>query len=314
VVAVAAALTFGLAACGGDGDEATDTSAATDASASGSPDAASSDTAPSDTASSDVPPPGTDVAGDKPTVAIPGEIPSELVISVLTAGSGAGAAEGDTVIVDYVGVLTKDGTEFDNSYESGRQPFAVTLGSGGVIPGWEQGLIGVQTGERRQLDIPSELAYGANPPPDSPITAGDALTFVVDVRAIVPPTKPQDAPTDLDIPTSTGATELGITEVTEGDGATAAPGTTALVNVLLYEGTNGTLLTNSWDASQPLQVVMDPNQTLPGIVDSIDGMKVGGRRLVIVPASLAFGAEGSANLGVAPDTDLVVVVDLLAAY
>ena len=69
--------------------------------------------------------------------------------------------------------------------------FPVTLGAGGVIAGWDEGLVGSTAGERRQLDIPSELAYGDQPQGDV-IQAGDALTFVIDVLAVVPPTDPAE--------------------------------------------------------------------------------------------------------------------------
>ena len=132
---------------------------------------------------------GTDTApaqsGVKPAVQIPDEVPTELVVTDLIEGSGPEAQVGDTVIVDYVGVRSEDGFEFDNSYDRG-QPFPVRLGAGGVIPGWDQGLIGARAGMRRQLDIPAELAYGDNPPGD-PIRPGDALTFVIDVVAVEQP-------------------------------------------------------------------------------------------------------------------------------
>ena len=104
---------------------------------------------------------GTTVPGaaDKPEVQIPAELPTELVITDLVEGTGEAADIGDTVTVNYVGVRSADGTEFDNSYDRGS-PFPVMLGTGSVIEGWEQGLIGVKEGGRRQLDIPAELAYG----------------------------------------------------------------------------------------------------------------------------------------------------------
>jgi cyclophilin family peptidyl-prolyl cis-trans isomerase/FKBP-type peptidyl-prolyl cis-trans isomerase len=116
---------------------------------------------------------------DKPGVSIPDELPTELVITDLVEGEGEAAEEGDTVTVDYVGVRSADGTEFDNSYDRG-QPFTVTLGAGQVIPGWDQGLVGVKVGGRRQLDIPADLAYGDSGA-GGVIQPGDALTFVVDV-------------------------------------------------------------------------------------------------------------------------------------
>ena len=77
----------------------------------------------------------------KPEVELPDEEPTELVVTDLVVGEGVAAAEGDTVLVHYVGVLSSDGTEFDNSFDRG-QPFPVTLGQGLVIDGWDQGLVG----------------------------------------------------------------------------------------------------------------------------------------------------------------------------
>ncbi len=120
----------------------------------------------------------------KPDVELPDSIPTSLVVTDIVEGDGVEAQVGDTVVVHYVGVRTEDGTEFDNSYDRG-QPFPVVLGSGSVIQGWEQGLIGAQAGDQRQLDIPAELAYGDTPRGDI-IQAGDALTFVIDVVAVTP--------------------------------------------------------------------------------------------------------------------------------
>ncbi len=120
----------------------------------------------------------------KPTVELPAEIPTDLVITDLELGVGEPAKLGDTVVVHYVGVLSADGTEFDSSYDGGS-PYSVTLGAGRVIDGWEQGLLGVKAGGRRQLDIPSDLGYGETGSGDT-IKPGDAITFVIDVVSITP--------------------------------------------------------------------------------------------------------------------------------
>lgn len=132
----------------------------------------------------DTTPPPTFETPDKPVVEIPDAIPTELQVTTLTEGDGPAAQLGDTVQVHYVGVLSEDGTEFDNSYDRGAT-FPVTLGAGGVIDGWEQGLVGVQAGERRQLDIPADLAYG-EAGSGGVIPPGAALTFVIDVLAVQP--------------------------------------------------------------------------------------------------------------------------------
>ncbi len=123
-------------------------------------------------------------ASEKPEVTPPAELPTELVVTELVEGQGDLSVVGDTVQVNYVGVLSADGTEFDNSYDRGS-PLEVTIGSGMVIQGWEQGLIGLQAGGRYQLDIPAELAYGDTGSGDL-IKPGDAITFVVDIVSITP--------------------------------------------------------------------------------------------------------------------------------
>lgn len=105
---------------------------------------------------------------------------TELKVTTLIEGTGPAAQNGKTVEVNYVGVTYKDGKEFDASW-NGQQTFPVTLGAGGVIKGWDQGLVGVKEGSRVQLDIPADLAYGEPAPQGYP--SGD-LRFVVDVLSV----------------------------------------------------------------------------------------------------------------------------------
>jgi peptidylprolyl isomerase len=250
----------------------------------------------------------------KPAVQVPAVTPPELVVTDLTVGSGRAAEQGDTVIVDYVGVRMADGTEFDNSYDRGV-PYDVKIGRGAVIAGWEQGLVGAQAGGRRQLDIPAHLAYGDNPPAGSGIQPGDALTFVLDVRAVVPPADGAEAPTDLEVEPSVDAEEVRLDDIVVGDGAELVEGQTAIVHLLLRRGDDRSLLYNTWESGEPLQVVMAPDSgTLPGLLDGLLGMKVGGRRVVAIPPADAFGEAGDPNIGLPAGTDLIVVADLVGVY
>ena len=82
--------------------------------------------------------------------------------------------------VDYIGVACSTGKVFDASYSTG-QP--VSFGLNQVIPGWSQGLVGMQVGGTRLLGIPSDLAYGSqSPTPD--IAPDEALWFVVQLKAV----------------------------------------------------------------------------------------------------------------------------------
>lgn len=87
------------------------------------------------------------------------QTPSGLQIVEIQPGAGAVAHPGSTVSVHYSGYLT-DGTEFDSS--EGGEPFVFVLGTGSVIPGWDEGLDGMKVGEKRRLIIPPELGYGTD--------------------------------------------------------------------------------------------------------------------------------------------------------
>ncbi len=289
-----------LAACG-DNPTTSDSSATTVA----APATGAVETGPVETG------PATTVAGalPKPEVKLPATIPTELVVTDITEGTGPAAVDGDTVIVHYVGVRSADGTEFDNSFERGT-PLGVTLGVGQVIKGWDQGLVGIKTDGRRQLDVPADLAYGDTPQGDV-IQAGDALSFVVDVVAIVPKSDPVDAPV-ISIPPTPNQTEQTSTELIVGDGPGIEPTQTVTVHLQAFSAADGKQLDSSWESGVPLTFTPGTGQVPPFLEKAVDGMKVGGRRQVDIPFADAFGEEGNSSLGLPPSTDLIMVVDLLA--
>jgi peptidylprolyl isomerase len=108
-----------------------------------------------------------------------GPAPSTLATKEIIKGTGAEAKAGDSVTVNYVGVLYNGGKEFDASWKR-NEPFSFTLGKGQVIKGWDQGVAGMKVGGRRELIIPSELAYGKTGSPPT-IPANAPLVFVVDL-------------------------------------------------------------------------------------------------------------------------------------
>ena len=240
------------------------------------------------------------------------EAPTELLITDIETGAGREAAPGDSVWVDYVGVITLTGELFDTSLARG-QALNFTVGAGQVIRGWDDGLLGATPGTKRRLDIPADLAYGDNPPGD-PIKAGDALTFIVDVRAVVPPTRAADAPLDIDTAPSDGALELSVEDYVEGDGHTALTGDTVLAHLLLVRGDNLVTLFNTWDRGEPLEILLEDGYTLPGLQQGITGMSVGGTRILKMPPDLAFGPDGEPGLGLPAGRDLIAIVQLVGAW
>ena len=101
------------------------------------------------------------------------------MIKDIVKGTGAEAKAGQSVTVNYVGVLFNGGKQFDASWKR-KEPFTFALGKGRVISGWDQGIAGMKVGGRRELIIPAPLAYGAKGSPPS-IPANAALVFVVDL-------------------------------------------------------------------------------------------------------------------------------------
>ena len=95
-------------------------------------------------------------------------------------GAWADADGGQTIKVNYTGVLWKNGKKFDASGDHGA-PVDIQIGSGKVIPGWDKGLVGQTVGSRILLVVPPADGYGAKGSP--PIGAKDTMVFVVDILA-----------------------------------------------------------------------------------------------------------------------------------
>ena len=104
----------------------------------------------------------------------------------IVEGDGAEATSGSSVTVDYTGWLT-DNVKFDSSLDRGV-PFPFTLGTGAVIPGWDEGVAGMKVGGIRQLIIPAELGYGEFG--SGTIPPGATLVFEVELLDV------QEAPTE----------------------------------------------------------------------------------------------------------------------
>ncbi|MCL6262586.1 FKBP-type peptidyl-prolyl cis-trans isomerase [Craterilacuibacter sp. RT1T] len=82
----------------------------------------------------------------------------ELQVIDLVLGEGKAVVKGALITTQYRGCL-EDGTQFDASYDRG-QPFQCVIGTGRVIKGWDQGLMGMKVGGKRKLLVPAHLAYG----------------------------------------------------------------------------------------------------------------------------------------------------------
>jgi peptidylprolyl isomerase len=119
----------------------------------------------------------------RPTVEVPeGPAPTELVIEDQVVGDGPEAIVGSQIQAHYVGVAHSTGRQFDSSWNRGS-PLEFRLGTGRVIKGWDDGIVGMRVGGRRRLTIPPHLAYGDRGA-GAVIKPGETLVFVVDLVSV----------------------------------------------------------------------------------------------------------------------------------
>lgn len=182
-IATIAAAAFGLVACGSDDDKgAAATTSAAAASTAAQPtfgQLPAQNTGAECTADDIVVIGG---YGTAPKITIPDTCapPTQLVVKDLVAGSGPGAAAGQPLTMNYSLVTWSDKKKLDSSFDRGK-PFQLTLGAGMVIPGWDEGLVGVQQGARRLLIVPPNLGYGKG---GNGVKPNETLVFVTDAVAI----------------------------------------------------------------------------------------------------------------------------------
>ena len=131
-----------------------------------------------------VPPaPGEKKLGRKPAIGRPsGTPPAALKSRDIVKGNGAVAKTGKTVSVQYVGIAYSTGKQFDASWDR-HKPFKFQLGAGMVIPGWDEGVVGMKVGGRRQLVIPPDMAYGPQGQPPA-IGPNETLVFDIDLLKV----------------------------------------------------------------------------------------------------------------------------------
>jgi peptidylprolyl isomerase len=115
----------------------------------------------------------------EPTITLPEDKtpPADTVAQDLIKGEGAVVESGQTITVHYTGVLLETGEEFDSSW--GAAPVSFPIGTGGVVAGWDEGLVGRTVGSQVLLVIPAEDGYGEAG--SGPIPPNAALVFVVDI-------------------------------------------------------------------------------------------------------------------------------------
>jgi peptidylprolyl isomerase len=255
--------------------------------------------------------------GQKPTVTHrDGDPDKALVTEVLKEGDGPEVKKGELLTANYLGQIWRDGKVFDNSYDRGA-PSSFPIGVGGVITGWDEGLVGKKIGSRVLLSIPADKGYKEQGNADAGIKGDDTLIFVVDLVGAAA----NDTKLDAD-PVAAPATPFKVTgelnaepKVTVpagtkppakpgkpvvfalGKGKPIEKGSQLIGRYVVYDYT-GKKQASTWDgqpatAQSPAQpgAPTDQLQVGPsasgqtGALDGLAGIPVGSRVLVELPAS-----------------------------
>ena len=230
-----------------------------------------------------------------------------LRVAEYVEGAGAPPEKGDIVSIVYTAAYV-DGDQFDSSVDHDH-PYKFRVGMDMVLSGLDEGVATMRAGGRRVLVLPPHLAFGEEGR-TGVVPENAWVTFDVELLEIEPgPPEPlpwNDAGYDI-IATPTG---LQIVEFVIGEGASPLPGQKAVVqyNAFLDDGT--CFDTTSY-RGRPIEFEIDPERLIPGILEALLTMQVGGRRKVIIPPDLAYGKKGYGRT-VPPDATLIFDLVLVA--
>jgi peptidylprolyl isomerase len=117
---------------------------------------------------------------------------------------------------------------------------------------------------------------------------------------------------EIDFPGGEPPADLEIKDIWEGDGPVAKAGDTVSVHYVGVAFSTGEEFDASWNRGTPLQFQLGVGQVISGWDQGVQGMKVGGRRQLIIPAHLAYGDRGAGGGTIAPGETLIFVCDLVA--
>lgn len=233
---------------------------------------------------------------------------SGLEIVTLEEGSGESPNAGDIVQVHYTGTL-KNGVKFDSSRDRG-EPISFPLGRGAVIAGWDEGIATLNKGGKAKLIIPPELGYG-KAGAGGVIPPNAILHFEVELVDFQPgPPGSPDSPQGVQASAYTEAGN-GLKHFDFEDGAGGSPQSGQTVSVH-YTGwlTDGTKFDSSLDRGQPFTFPLGQGRVIKGWDEGVASMKIGGKRQLVIPPELGYGAQGAS--GVIPGgATLIFEVELL---
>lgn len=234
----------------------------------------------------------------------------------LVEGTGDAVIPEGTVEVQYSIINPRDNKELESSWASGS---AAPIPVSQVFPAFAEMMDGMKEGGRRAFMVPATEVVGDPPPPESGVWPGDTVLFVVDLLSVSADGGAVDPDADAKkAAEERGAPEMSVPEGTKdtteliwiddvvGEGDVVCPGDTVLAHYTGIQASDGKEFDSSWERGDPLEFGLDG--VIKGWTDGLVGMKVGGRRTLVIPADQAYGEESS---GGGPSGVLVFTIDLV---
>jgi len=224
----------------------------------------------------------------------------------LTPGSGPAPQKGDIITINY-SVSLPDGTELANTFTENK-PVTSVWGANRMLPGWEEGIGLMKVGGKSKFVLPPELAFGAQG--SGAIPPNSQIVIEVELLAVETPPVPTAVEDSMLTQTESG---LQYYDITTGDGMEAVKNSSVSTTYTVWVKTeNGYQYIDRSGEQGPVSFMVGRGDTVfPGWEEGVTGMKVGGKRLLIIPPALAMGEQG--NGLIPPNATLVMEIELVDA-
>jgi len=269
-----------------------------------------------------------------------GTPPETIAERDVIEGIGHLAGPESTVTIQYVAFDYKTGKKLGtSSWEQGK-PLTFTIGKGEVMEGLELGVEGMEVADRREMVIPPDLNTGPEVPAGIPQNTRVIIVAEM-LRAQEKPaeetsSKSEEKPKEekssgskksgggelskaeaskitkpkVTVPQGPPPKKLVVKDLKQGSGPTAKAGDEVTVQYVGVDYKTGKEFDSSWSRNEPFAFNLGAGEVIQGWDQGIEGMKVGGRRELIIPPELAYGSQEAGSIK--PNSTLVFVVDLLA--
>jgi peptidylprolyl isomerase len=225
--------------------------------------------------------------GEPAVVVHPGPVPKKLIVKDLREGTGAVLTKGSIGSFKYKSFDYRTGQQYEDWWDD---PFRTSFGEGASLGAWETGLKGMRVGGRRVLIVPPKQAYGHVP-----------VVYVLELIAVVSP--PGQAATSPEPPSwkvkgtgpkpklrypSEPPRHVVVRVLREGSGPRLRPGDSLAAR---YVGGNAKtkFVQDFWSEENPYRFGLGQNRLGKAWEIGLNGMRLGGRRELIVPSRLAYG-------------------------